>query len=94
MQNRSKIGIINAVAIFLVVEIVVFLLAAVFYFAIGASDGGMQEGFQMASGVAYSWFAFAVLGFAGWVVCMVVLRFKRKDKSVEEPKSSHSIRQP
>jgi hypothetical protein len=86
MRNRSKIGIMKAVAIFIAMEILVFLLAAVFYFVIGVSDSGIQGGFQMASGVLYSWFGFVMLGFIGWLVIMIVLAFKGKNRPLEQPK--------
>ena len=76
----------KAVAIFIAMEVSVFLLAAVFYFAIGVSDGGTRGGFRMASAVLYSWFAFAALGFVGWIVCMVALTFKGKSGSLEQKK--------
>jgi hypothetical protein len=80
MQNRSRVGIVKAVAIFFAMEVLVFLLGAVVGFAIGVSNGGIQEGFGMASGVLYGWFGFVVLGFIGWVVCMVALAFRGKSR--------------
>jgi hypothetical protein len=76
----------KAVATFIAMEVLVFLLAAAFYFVIGVSHSGIQEGFRMASGVLYSWFAFVVLGFIGWVVWMVALAFRGKGKQREQQK--------
>src|SRR5208282_1748982 len=47
--NRSKVWIMKAVAIFFAMEILMFLLGAAAGFAVGASNGGIQEGFRIAS---------------------------------------------
>lgn len=71
-------GILKILTILFVAEIVVFLFGYVFFFIIGASNGGIQEGFRMASGVLYSWFAFAGLGFLIGLVCIAIIIFKNK----------------
>jgi hypothetical protein len=71
-------GIVKALAILLAAEVSVFLLGCVIFFIIGASSGGMQEGLRMASGVLYSWFAFAVLGFLVGAVCAAITILKHK----------------
>jgi len=86
MQNRAKVGIMKAVAIFFAMEILVFLLGAVAGFAVGASNGGVRQGFEMASGVLYSWFGFVLLGFIGWLVVMVALAFRGKSRPLEQQK--------
>jgi hypothetical protein len=66
---------LEAVAIFIAIEILIFLLATAFAFAIGVSNGGIQEGFRMASGVLFGWFGLVVLGVAAWIVCIAALAF-------------------
>jgi hypothetical protein len=77
MRIKPKVGIMKAVAIFLAMEMLMFLLGTVADFAVGASNGGIPEGFRMASGGLYSWFGFVMLGFIGWLVVMVALAFRR-----------------
>jgi ABC-type branched-subunit amino acid transport system permease subunit len=70
--SRLRIGITRSIAVLLAMEVLVFVLGYVAFFAIGAFSGGMTEGSRMASGVFHSWFAFALLGVIGWAVCMVI----------------------
>ena len=83
MRNGFKARMVRAVAILFAMEILIFLLGAVAGFAIGVSDSGIQQGFGMASGVLYNWFGFAVLGIVAWVVVMVALAFRKKDKPLK-----------
>lgn len=69
---------VKILVIFLAAETLVFLLGFVCFFVVGASSGGIQEGLRMGSGVFYSWFAFAVLGFLVGAVCAAVTIFKHK----------------
>lgn len=71
-------GITKIISILLTVEIFIFLLGYIFFFVIGALSGGVQEGFRMASGVFYSWFAFAVIGFLIGLACVAIITFKNK----------------
>ena len=83
---KKKIGLTKAVALLLAMEILVFLIGYAFGFIIGASSGGLQEGFRLASGVLYSWVAFALLGIIGWSICIAALVFKSQNNAVEEQK--------
>ena len=86
-KNRFMTGIARSIAILLAMEVLVFLLGYVAFFAIGVLSGGMAEGSRMASGVFYSWFAFAVLGLLGWAVCLVILAItRRKHRSEPGPR--------
>ena len=79
--------IARSVAILLAMEVLVFLLGYAAFFAIGALSGGVAEGSRMASGVFFSWCAFALLGLLGWAVCMVILAITRR-KHRSEPRPS------
>jgi hypothetical protein len=77
-KSRLKVGIATSIALLVAMEALVFLLGYAAFFAVGALSGGMTEGFRMASGALYSWFAFVLLGLFGWAVCMVILVISRR----------------
>ena len=83
IKNRFMIGIARSVAILLAMEGLVFLLSYVAFFTIGVLSGGMAEGSRMASGLFYSWFAFALLGLLGWAVCLVILAITKRKHQCE-----------
>lgn len=85
-QNRRKVGIVRGIAILFAMEVLVFLFAYIAAFIDIASNDGMHEGFRMASGVFYGWFAFVVLGLIAWAVCMLILIFISRDRLPEQQK--------
>lgn len=75
IRTKSRVSLVRAIAILMALEVLTFILGFAFGFIIGASNGGTQEGFRMALGVLFNWFAFVVLGVLEWVVCIGYIRF-------------------
>jgi hypothetical protein len=71
-------GIVKTLGILLAAEILVFLLGCVIFFVIGASSGGINNGFNLVAGVFFYWYAWATLGLIVGVVCSAIALIKGK----------------
>jgi hypothetical protein len=77
-QSKEKTGLLTVVAIILFAQVLVFVGGYALGFLAGVYTGGISEGFRLASGIFYSWFAYVILGFITAAICVIVILFKRK----------------
>jgi hypothetical protein len=74
MKNK----IIKVFAILFAEIMLVFFLSCFICFFIGVWSGGINEGFQLAFGIFYNWFAFLIISLTAAIISLGILFFSKK----------------